>query len=103
MITVPMTVIASNVTIPMEINASNVEVPMTAVSNIVTIPMDLSIAYASVDAEPYEGSYRVIPKVTEQTLETSGLLMTNDVTVTEVPYYQTHNTSGETVYIANEV
>lgn len=56
------------------------------------------------DASPYEGSYVVIPKAyQDQVLETQGLVMLNDVTVTRVPYWQTGNTSGDTVYIASEV
>lgn len=52
----------------------------------------------------YDGAYEVTPKASEQTvLETRNKLMTDDVTVLEIPYYETYNTSGYTVYIANEV
>lgn len=53
---------------------------------------------------PYEGDYTVTPKAHEATiLATNGKIMTDDVTVVEIPYYETSNISGSTVYIANEV
>jgi hypothetical protein len=36
-------------------------------------------------------------------LQTNGLRMTDDVTVTEIPYYETSNESGITVFIANNL
>lgn len=58
-----------------------------------------------VDAEIYVGSYEVTPKAwEEQTLETAHKLMTDDVTVFRVPYYETVNLfDGKTAYIAEEV
>lgn len=51
----------------------------------------------------YAGPYSVTPKAdTAQTLSTAGKQMTEDVTVAKVPYYETSNTSGTTVYIAEE-
>ncbi len=63
----------------------------------------LSLGFGT--AIPYTGEYEVTPKArTEQTLPTSGFLMLNDVTVFEVPYYETSNLyDGKTVYIASEV
>lgn len=53
---------------------------------------------------PYMGGYTVIPKANEPTvLETKGKRMTDDVTVTKIPYYETANPLGDTVYIAAEV
>lgn len=52
----------------------------------------------------YSGEYEVTPKAyDEQTLETANRFLKNDVTVHAVPYYETSNVSGETVYIASEV
>lgn len=52
----------------------------------------------------YQGPYLVIPKAyDEQILETRGKAMRDDVTVTKVPFYETHNESGTTVCIAMEV
>ena len=54
--------------------------------------------------QTYDGAYTVTPKAnTEQILETAHKLMSDDVTVFEIPYFETSNLSGTTVYIANEV
>lgn len=53
--------------------------------------------------EIYDGDYEVIPKVTAQELETREKLMADDVLVHAIPYFETSNQSGTTVYIANEV
>lgn len=51
----------------------------------------------------YEGDYEVIPKVTSQVLKTKQKVMTDDLTVKEVPVYEVSNTSGgTTIYIAKE-
>lgn len=94
MITIPMTVQASAVTIPMGVSASSAEFLMC-----------IGAAYKIVNAPEYEGPYEVTPKAwNDQTLETEGLLMTDDVTVFKVPYYETINLfDGKTAYIAEEV
>lgn len=52
----------------------------------------------------YDGSYVIIPKAGEdQILPTDGKKMTDDLTVTKVPYFETSNEYGDTVYIASEV
>ena len=53
---------------------------------------------------PYEGPYEVTPKAYEQqTLKTKGMSMKEDVLVLAVPYYETDNEKGTTIYIASEV
>ena len=48
----------------------------------------------------YDGDYIVTPKAHSGTvLETQGKLMTDDVTVIKIPYFETSNLSGKTVYI----
>ena len=52
----------------------------------------------------YDGDYTVTPKAFESTtLPTAEKLMTDDVTVLEIPYYATSNVHGTTIYIADEV
>ncbi len=52
----------------------------------------------------YHGDYEVIPDAhNDQILYTSNKILKDDVTVKKVPYYETHNESGTTVYIAMEV
>ena len=54
--------------------------------------------------KPYEGDYIVIPKADAATvLPTRDRLMQDDVTVQKIPYYETANPTGVTVYIASEV
>lgn len=50
--------------------------------------------------EPYAGPYVVTPRPHDEVvLETNGKRMTDDVTVLEIPYWETSNVSGLTVYI----
>lgn len=55
--------------------------------------------------ETYTGEYIVTPKAYNQTiLQTRDKVMADNVTVLEVPYWETSNPfDGKTVYIANEV
>lgn len=70
--------------------------------------IDLGFAEAIlVRADPvdtYQGDYTVTPKAfEEQIMPTNGLLMLDDVTIRRVPYFETSNPMGKTVYIASEV
>ena len=52
----------------------------------------------------YEGDYTITPKVEAQTMFTKDKVMTDDVTIKEIPIYRTSNTSGgNTVFIGKEV
>ena len=56
------------------------------------------------DVDPYEGEYVITPKVEAQTMPTAQKLMTKDVTIKAIPYFDVSNSSGgSTVYIAKEV
>ena len=56
------------------------------------------------DIPVYDGPYEAIPKVEAQTLTTAKKLMTDDVTVHGVPFYEVSNDQGgNTVYIAKEL
>lgn len=58
----------------------------------------------AVEGEPYTGDYVVTPRAHDQTvLPTKRKQMLDDVTVLEVPYWETSNESGVTAYIAQEV
>lgn len=57
-----------------------------------------------VGGEVYEGEYTITPKVLEQKAYTAGKVLTDDITVFAIPYYDVSNASGgSTVYIGNEV
>lgn len=63
--------------------------------------------YGGINVNPapeYEGEYEVIPKVIEQKLPTANKLLTEDIKIKEIPYFETSNTSGgHTVFIGKEV
>lgn len=63
--------------------------------------------YIEVSAQSYDnydGPYTIIPATESQVLETQNKVMSDDVTVTSIPYYNVSNPAGgKTVYIASEV
>ena len=52
--------------------------------------------------ESYLGDYIVTPKVESQIMLTKNKKMEENVTVLAIPYYETSNLSGKTVYIGGE-
>ena len=69
-----------------------------------TIALGVGVEIMDRDTPEYHGQYVVIPLADEeQTLETKGYKMIDDVTVKKVPYFETSNINGTTVYIASEV
>lgn len=58
-----------------------------------------TITVPSEHYEHYEGKYTVTPKTISQTLHTANLVMDDNVTVLEIPYFETANETGDTVYI----
>lgn len=70
----------------------------------VTVQVDAVTRTTSGDIPVYDGPYEAIPKVDAQTLPTAKKLMTDDVTVHGVPFYEVSNEQGgNTVYIAKEL
>lgn len=62
-----------------------------------------SVSTQKTDYKRYDGEYDITPKAyQDQILETADKLMINNVIVHKVPYIETHNESGTTVYIAKE-
>lgn len=75
-----------------------------ALTQEVGMEQDVILVPVYKDAPPYEGEYEVTPKVSKQTLPTAKKLLSKDVTIKEIPYFEVSNTSGgNTVYIGNEV
>ena len=89
----------------------NITAALTAIADKgVTVPDGstsdaLAELIASINDVPvYDGPYEAIPKVEAQTLPTAKKLMTDDVTVHGVPFYEVSNDQGgNTVYIAKEL
>ena len=70
----------------------------------ITVHVDTVTRTSSNDVQVYDGPYEAIPKVEAQTLPTAKKLMTDDVTVHGVPFYEVSNDQGgNTVYIAKEL
>lgn len=68
-----------------------------ALKGSITLPKSLA-------GDPYGGPYEVTPNPENDiVLATRKKSMLDDVTVFKIPYYETSNESGYTVYIGNEV
>ena len=90
--------------IPMKVSVSDTTIPMGVTADKVTVGMSIGAEYKIAVPEVYEGEYIVTPKAHEsQTLETANKLLEENVLVLDVPYFQTSNEYGDTVYIASEV
>lgn len=64
---------------------------------------EFSVDFGSMEGRPvtpYPGPYTVTPAVEAQSLATAEKYMDEDVTVLEIPYYETSNVYGSTVHIA---
>lgn len=92
------------INVPLEVGETEEEIPFSLETDSILIPLGLQTAIElHADVEYYEGSYEVIPKAFESSvLQTRDKYLTDDVTVTKVPYFEVSNESGKTVYIANE-
>lgn len=51
----------------------------------------------------YEGTYDVIPKTESQTLNTQNKILREDMLIESIPYFETSNQYGNTIYIGSEV
>lgn len=68
-------------------------------SNAQRITPAMSVAMP-MDVPEYDGPYEVTPAVDKQIMPTDQKLMTDDMTINAIPYYDVSNTSGgSTVYI----
>lgn len=90
----------TNNSVPLEVileeNATlNVELSS---SSSIGISVEIQTPHA-VDVETYEGEYEITPSVSRQELETKNRLLSDDIVVKEIPYYETSNESGITIYI----
>lgn len=79
-----------------------------AVETVLDIPLygecGIFTPIYSGDYPPYIGETVVIPKAHDETiLQTKHKGLDEDITVRKIPYYETSNESGTTVYIADEV
>ena len=91
-----------------DISPSNVSVGQlkAVVSNTVSLIGKLNptnklqgIISAIEPVESYKGDYTITPKIDSQTMRTKNKKMEDNVTVLSIPYYETSNLTGKTVYI----
>ena len=70
----------------------------------VEMTFEMEVNYGTGGRLPdYEGEYSVVPKISSFTLPTKDRSMTDDLTITQVPYEQVENPSGgDTVIIGFE-
>ena len=89
--------------VEMTLDKSKTVFTMALESNIeeAVLQNSMVINATIVDVPQYEGEYVIIPLAdNDQVLETKDKLCTDDITVTKIPTFQTHNESGITFYIA---
>lgn len=86
--------------------AIEISIPTAESLTLTVLPpplIDIAIGCGGVheSADYYDGEYVVTPLAWEQTvLNTDGLLMRDDVTVLEIPYYRSSNPhGGDTIFI----
>ncbi len=85
--------------VTVEDNSYNVEI-----TDDPSVATDVDVAILHPYESDYEGEYTVTPKVQQSTvLPTTGKTLADDVTVLEIPYYETTGEHGTTIYIADEV
>ena len=86
-----------------KMRVSSPRVSMTIGSSAVNMSVGAArLVYLT--GEPYEGEYEVTPSTDEkQTLHTAQKLLTKDVTVHKIPYYEMDNEAGGiTIYIGSD-
>lgn len=94
-----------HVVVPVEVSSTLEYVNVEVSSNVVNVPVTVGSIIKVSGGEHYLGPYEVIPLAYDETvLETKDLVMDENVTVLQIPYYETSNLSGGyTVFIAGEV
>lgn len=61
-------------------------------------------SYEIYNVDKYKGEYNVTPKLfQQQELKTKDKLLEKNIIIKEVPYYETSNAQGITVFIGSEV
>jgi hypothetical protein len=84
-----------------ELNAAGICGSMNTANMTGTIGNGIVKVDGSTD--PFLGEYEVTPKVDAQTMPCAGKKMLKDVDIKAIPFFETSNEAGTTVYIAAEV
>ena len=83
-----------------ELNAAGICGSMNTANMTGTIGNGIVKVDGSTD--PFLGEYEVTPKVDAQTMPCAGKKMLKDVDIKAIPFFETSNEAGTTVYIAAE-
>lgn len=96
-----------------EVNINTIDIPARPTGSVdivkngtynVTKYAEAKVRVPTSGADIYEGDYIVTPSAHRDIiLETTNKVMEDDVTVVQIPYYETSNVTGYTVYIADSV
>ena len=92
--------------VDLEVESDQVEFDLEIENDIFEFDLetDQTIVINKTSGDIYEGPYEVTPMAyNEVILETKEKKMSDNVTVLEIPYWETTNPDGKTVYIAGEV
>lgn len=84
-----------------ELNAAGICGSMNTANMTGTIGNGIVKVDGSTD--PFLGEYEVTPKVDAQTMPCAGKKMLKDVDIKAIPFFETSNEAGTTVYIAAEI
>ena len=84
-----------------ELNAAGICGSMNTANMTGTIGNGIVKVDGSTD--PFLGEYEVTPKVDAQTMPCAGKKMLKDVDIKAIPFFETSNEAGTTIYIAAEV
>ena len=86
------------------INCLPIRIPLKINTNSAEITLGIAALQTVVSGDLYEGEYVVTPDTIAQTLPTEKKTLMKDITVKEIPFFETGNTSGgTTVYIAGNI
>lgn len=87
-------------------NAGNIKGFINAGLNIIgNIKSDVLSGVLTIGSsyQDYSGAYDVTPQTESQTLPTENKVLRQDVLIKKIPYFETSNDYGKTVYIGSEV
>ena len=82
------------ISVPMTVALLNNTVPMSVSQTVQDLAVNIGVQYIVQPGVPYEGSYTVTPGTQDQTLQTDGKTLSDDVTV----YGDSDLTAGNIVY-----
>ena len=78
-------------------------IPVAFRENAVKLQVDMRVGVGG-SGEHYTGAYEVTPDTVQQVLPTAQKVMSRDVTILEIPFFEvTNNSGGTTVSIVKEI